>query len=286
MRRRSSRTLLGGLVLVAVLAGCAPPAGTDGDLTDDWGAFAQPEPFVPQVGVCHKLREKNGYLTSYIPMECARPHQTETFHVGTFTGSSADRPTPPGPGSPALRTAFTDCDRQATRFVGADWRGGRLSVEVVPPSPANWAGGGRWYRCDLFVLASLETGSDRDLSTDWAGSLRDALKQPSSLRYDCFTEDRWNGLKPVDCTRPHRFEYVGIWTAPFPTYEFDGNPARVHAQCRSVVADFVGTRNHRMGTSFRPPSEAGWERGDRGVRCLLWSDRKDQTRSLRGTGSR
>jgi hypothetical protein len=41
---------------------------------------------------------------------------------------------------------------------------------------------------------------------------------------------------------------------------------------------------YRTGTTFRPPSAEGWQRGDRGVRCFLWSSDKDLTRSLKQAG--
>ncbi|WP_374709229.1 septum formation family protein [Micromonospora sp. AKA38] len=42
-----------------------------------------------------------------------------------------------------------ECDAKATAFVGGDWRGARLTVQVAPPSPGGWQGGSRWFRCDI-----------------------------------------------------------------------------------------------------------------------------------------
>ncbi|MFG1954510.1 septum formation family protein [Micromonospora sp. NPDC048830] len=90
------------------------------------------------------------------------------------------------------------------------------------------------------------------------------------------------------CTRPHRFEYVGVWTAPYGTYEeVDRSSDTVHRHCREVVAAYTkGTPNAGLargaGTTYRLPSPEAWARGDRGIRCFHWSDDRVRTRSLKG----
>jgi hypothetical protein len=285
---------LGALISV-LLAGCGAPAGADGDLIDDWHALPEAKPFIPEAGVCHLTSEPSSYLSSYAPVDCAKTHQSETVYVGTFTGVDADRQTPPTVGSPALRSVFAECDTKAQQFVGGDWRGARLAVQVVPPSPPGWAGGSRWYRCDIFEVDVLDGSTARkrpdNHGIERTGSLHDALKSPSPLGYGCFNEDQWGSLQPVACDKPHRFEYAGIWTAPDLSYDaFAKDPARVHAECRSVIAGYVhvpddGNMRYRTGTTFRPPSEEWWARGDRGVRCFLWSGDRSLTRSLKAAGA-
>jgi hypothetical protein len=147
------------------------------------------------------MSEPTSYLTSYAPLDCEKPHRIETVHVGLFSGDQANRFSPPPLGSPTMRSAFADCDAKAKQFVGADWRGGRLSVRVVPPGPQGWAGGNRWYRCDMFELDALDGGTSRAHPNDHAiertGSLRNVLTHPSPLAYGCFTEDRWGNLMPA-----------------------------------------------------------------------------------------
>lgn len=283
-----------GVLVGALLTGCGTIAGTDGDLTDDWRGFPDAKPFTPHAGVCHLSAEPTGYLSSYAPLDCEQVHRVETVHVGVFSGADADRISPPPLGSPAMRGAFAECDVKVKQFVGADWRGGRLTVQVVPPSPQGWAGGGRWYRCDMFELDALDGGTARDHPNDHAiertGTLRDVLTRPTPLAYSCFNEDRWGYLRPVACDKPHRFEYVGILTVPDASYaRFETDPNRIHQGCLSVIAAYVNVPDdakmrYRTGTTFRPPSEEAWERGDRGVRCFLWSSDRDLTRSLKGAG--
>jgi hypothetical protein len=281
--------------LVATLvAGCGEPVGTDGDLTDDWAALPAPTPFVPQADVCHPSAEDTGYLSTYTLVDCARVHQAETVYVGRFPAPYADRSTPPGVGSAAVRAAFPTCDAKARQFVGADWRGARMTVRIVFPSPRGWAGGERWFRCDLTVLDQIGGGTvlnhPEDHPVDQVGSLRDILRHPSPLAYTCFTDTKYFRLVPTACGKTHRYEYVGIWTTPLPSLALiTANHARVWSACRSVIAAYVhipddGTMANRAGVDYVPPSPEAWARGDRGVRCLLWSDNRELTRSVKGAG--
>jgi hypothetical protein len=283
-----------GALLMALLPGCGVPGGTDGDLTDDWAALPATHGFDPQPGVCHRGAEKIGYLTSYAPVDCTQSHQAETVHVGVFPPTYADRSSPPVVDSPALRAMFADCDTHARQFVGADWRGARLSVQVVPPSPEGWAGGSRWYRCDLFVLDALDGATGRehpgDTPVDHTGSLRGALTRPSPLSYGCFNENTWYVLIPMACDKPHQFEYVGAWTTPLSSLdEVDKYPDRGYTGCRSVIATYAhlsndATLRYRTGTTFRAPTKEAWARGDRGIRCFIWPYNRTFTRSLKAAG--
>ncbi|MFD1321845.1 septum formation family protein [Micromonospora sonneratiae] len=287
--RRWPGVAVSGILIAALLTGCGGPAGTDSDLTDDWGGLPPAQQFVPQTGVCHPLADRVGYLTSYAPMDCGKTHKAETLYVGQFPAEHANRPTPPAVDSAALRAVFPDCDARAQEFVGADWRGARLTVQVVPPSPAGWAGGSRWYRCDIFVLSAIDTA--REYPADHNGSLRGALRQPSPLSYGCLDADRWGSLWPRACDQTHHFEYVGTWTAPLTSLAvLDDDPGRAHRSCRSVIARYVGVPDdgmmrYRTGTAYRTPSEEAWARGDRGVRCFLYFGDRVLTRSLKGGGA-
>jgi hypothetical protein len=162
---------------------------------------------------------------------------------------------------------------------------------VVTPAPQDWTVGNHWYRCDLYALPSLDGGSARNHPDDQAaertGSLRGVLTTPSPLAYGCFNEDKDGDLWPVSCTKPHRFEYVGIWTALDGKYEaVDRDPKSIFGHCRDVIAAFAkGTANKKLareaGTTYRLPSPEAWERGDRGIRCFYWADERDIPPSLK-----
>ncbi|MGI5523444.1 septum formation family protein [Micromonospora sp. CA-259024] len=289
--RHQGRAALTAAFITMALAGCGTPAGTDGDLSDDWRAMAQAQQFTAQAGECHVIPEPTAYLATQAPVDCAKTHLVETFHVGTFTGELAARPAPPKVGSAAMRPAFADCDARAKEFVGGDWRNGRLSVQVAPTSPAGWTGGSRWYRCDIFELDEVDgANGDSDRAIHRAGTLRNAVGSRSPLLYGCMNEDEWNRLRPAGCTTAHQFEYVGIWTAPDRSYE-DAvrDEDAVHPACRTLVARFAKVPNdaslsYRTGSAYRFPSPELWARGDRGVRCYFWSGGRNLTRSIAGGG--
>ncbi|MFC4019457.1 septum formation family protein [Micromonospora sp. GCM10011542] len=291
--RRQFRAVVAAALITMVLAGCGTPDGTDGDLSDDWRSMPPAQQFAAQAGLCHVSAEASSYLATYSPVDCAKTHLVETFHVGAFTGELAARPIPPKVGSAAMRVAFADCDKKAKEFVGGEWRGARLSMQVAPTSPAGWTGGSRWYRCDLFELDELR-GADggTDTAVQRSGSLRDAVRSGSALTYGCMNEDRWGWLRPAGCTAAHQYEYAGIWTAPDRSYDTAAKDTdSIHAACRTVIARYAkvpvdGKLRYRTGSSFRFPSADAWARGDHGVRCYYWSGGPKVTRSIAGGGTK
>ncbi|MFU8854471.1 septum formation family protein [Micromonospora sp. SL1-18] len=286
--RRAMTTLVAALVAGAVLAGCAATDRLDGDLTDGWGALPAASAFTPASEVCQVADfTPSVALDGYDPVGCDLPHRVETVHVGAFT---VDRPTPPALGSAELRTAFADCDTRANGYVGDNWRAGRLRLAVALPTGLGWAAGSRWYRCDLTELTTVEAAAQVVTRT---GSLRDALKGPSSLRLGCQRtggDARVQTLTPVDCRTPHDAEFVGVWPAPdrpYPTRDADWAP--LYAGCNTVLARYVGVPDDaivrfRSGVVVRPPDSGRWAVGDRGVRCYLWLSDRMVASSLNGAG--
>ncbi|MFR9775564.1 septum formation family protein [Micromonospora sp. MS34] len=193
-----------------------------------------------------------------------------------------------------ITPAFAECDAKATAFVGGDWRGARLAVRVVPPSPDGWAGGARWFKCDLMVQPTVEPrvygGRTHDGVMPYRGTLRDELQGASPLGYGCLTEDKWEELQQTSCTAAHEYEYVGTWMAPDGSYEdADRDVKAIHGRCRTLVARYAHvpidrTLPYRMGTRFQLPATDAWARGDRRIRCFYWSDRRKVNRSIEAGG--
>ncbi|MEH1167482.1 septum formation family protein [Micromonospora sp. CPCC 205539] len=292
MRRQTWAAVTAAFIVVA-LAGCGTPAGTDGDVADDWQPMAQAQQFTPKAGECHVVPEDSGYLTSYAPVDCAKIHLVETFHIGTFTGTNAARTSPPASGSTAMRGAFADCDKQAKQFVGGDWRNARLSLQVTPASPHGWNGGGRWYRCDIFELNEEDGVNNRgDRAMERTGTLRGAAKNGSPLLHGCMTRDKWEFLRAAACTAVHQYEYAGIWNAPDRSFEdATRDEDAIHAKCRTVIARYAkvpvdANLRYRTGSTYVFPSRQLWERGDRGVRCYFYSSGDKIKRSIAGGGSK
>ncbi len=291
MRRWWTATAV-GVTAVLALAGCGGPGGVDRDLSDDWPALPAAKAFVPEAGACHATVQDVGYLSGYNPIDCTVSHRAETLHVGTLTGPDADRSAPPRAGSTGMRTARAECDQQATKAIGADWRSGRVILSVVFPSALAWTGGARWFRCDVSEVASLDDAS----ITPRTATLRGALKPGSPLAFGCFTpklvKDDIEEMRPVACTAKHHAEFVGVYQFPdVPYAQFQRSSERMHKSCRSLVAKYVNVPDnsdmqYRAGTIVYHPLEEEWKNGNRGVQCFLWLSNRALTRSVKGAGSK
>ncbi|GGL13292.1 septum formation family protein [Mangrovihabitans endophyticus] len=275
------------LTVGGVMSGCGAsrPAGTDGDLVDDWPPVPAASPFHPAEGVCHEDVAATESLAEYRPVDCVDLHRSETFHVGA-TGDAA---VPPPSGSAAAREAYADCDRRAGPFLGGPWRDARIALRVVWPSRAAWSGGSRWYRCDA-VQADFD-GRTASRSSSLAGALRDS----SDLRLGCFEpavrKSTVSAMRPVGCGSAHHAEYAGLWTAPEVSYaEVTGDQHRAAAGCRTVIARFTGVPDdddvqYRVGWISYHPTKPEWQQGERRVRCFLWFRERTLTRSLKDAGA-
>lgn len=292
--RRWLRAFALGAVAVLALTGFGGPAGLDGDLVDDWPAMSAPQGFVPESGTCHVHNDPR--LTAYAPVPCESAHGLETMHVGTLTGSHASRERPPTVDS----AARAECDREVSKALGGDWRSGRLTLDVLFPTPQAWQGGARWFRCDVAEIRSVD---------DWAvvtrtGSLTGGLRRGSALAHQCFnpqlTENfsrprlaagDLQGMEAVPCTTGHHAEFVGVYQAPpgtdVRTYGRFSEP--IGRQCRALIARFAKVPNdddlnHRTGMLYWLPNTRSWAAGNRTVQCFLWLDNRELTRSVKGAG--
>ncbi|AGZ44367.1 septum formation family protein [Actinoplanes friuliensis] len=278
------------VLLVALFAaGCSatPPPGTDGDLTDDWAALATPAPFRPAAGQCHEALATTAPVDDYRPVDCAELHVSETFHVGT----AADADVVPAPGSPGAKAAFRECSDVAADFLGGPWRSARVAVQVVWPTRSGWAGGARWFRCDV-TTADLD-GQSR---TSREGSLAGELAGPSPLHLACFDPtvdgETVKTMLPVTCAEPHRAEFAGLWKAPDVAYaKLESDIDRSATGCRSVIARFAALPHnddlqYRSGWISYNPTRTEWLSGERRVRCFIYFAERTFERSLKNAGPR
>jgi putative regulator of septum formation len=277
-----------------LLGGCALRDGVDGELTDGWQAMAEPVGFVPDVGACHAQEyAPESTLNTYSPVDCAEEHVTETVHVAEFGDGSADLAAPPEAGSDEWQTAYSTCDDAADEYLGADFRSARLWLGVVVPSGEAWAGGARWFRCDV-----IEFEGEIEYDFTRSGSLAGALAEDGGeLRLGCFEvavseDDVIERMDPVGCDEAHHAEFVGVWQAPDGDYlagDDEESAERVHSGCREQVAAYVdvpvdGDLPFRTGTIADWMDEEDWGNGDHGFRCYLWLNGDEVTESLEGAG--
>lgn len=290
--RRWLRGLALGAVAALAVTGCSTtPTGTDGDLVDDWATIGAPTAFVPEAGVCHSHAQEVGYRSAYAPVGCDSGHRVETLHVGTLSDAHATGGAPPATDSKAMRAARAECDREARRALGADWRTGRIGMAVVFPSPDAWTGGSRWFRCDVSELRAF----DEPGVVLRTASLRGALAGDSPLRHRCFNPKLKAGditeMVAVSCRKKHTAEFVGVWQAPDTSYAaFRKAGERTHKACLKMVARYAkvpddGNIRYRAGTIYYHPFEREWSSGNRGVQCFLWLSGKKLTRSVKGAGT-
>ncbi|PZM97477.1 MAG: hypothetical protein DIU79_02525 [Actinobacteria bacterium] len=292
MRRVVTAVALGGAAAL-MLAGCGKPAGVDGNLVDDWAAFPTPSSFTPPPATCYAADfADTAYLSAYDPVDCSEEHRVETVHVGTFEGRAAARDKPPRPGSAEFRSAYAECDAKTEEYVGGAWRTARLWMGVALPSEQAWAGGARWFRCDVTEVTNVEDSGD---TATRSSSLRDALKGSSPLRLGCYSvklgrDNTIDTMTATACDKPHNAEFAGVWTAPdipYPRQTSDWD--RFHQACRSVIARYVGLPDdgnliYRTGVISLPGASSDWEAGNRGVRCYLWLSNRTVNTSLKGAG--
>jgi hypothetical protein len=294
MRHRLAILVAFSLVL---LAGCGNPGGVDGDLTNRWDAISAPTSFLPVADTCHLGNfALVGSRTTYDEVDCELKHRTETVYVGTYPSPAADADEPPAEGSAGARDAYRTCDLKTTEYVGGQWRGARIWVGVTHPSTAAWAGGARWFRCDILEISSIEDDGGLVQRT---GSLNGALQEPASpLVLTCYAiQTDANGaigtMPGVSCAGKHNAEFVGIWyasaTAAYPGT--DAQWAAFHTGCRKLIATYVDVPDdadlqYRTGVVSLPGGEDVWALGDHGVRCYLWVDDATLTSSLKGKGAK
>jgi hypothetical protein len=289
MRRGIAAALLLGAVLVTASACTTPPPGTDGDLTNQWGAMVAPTGWEPKAGTCHNEIDDVSVRTTYTVLACTTSHRAETVHIGTFTGAAAGLTAPPKVGSPELAATWAECDAKAIEFLGGDWRGGHLGLRVSVPGGGNWEGGARWFICGLALskfraVPTEETGLQRSIKGEFAGD--------SKLKFSCYDvpEDlNTDGvLKP--CAGPHNTQFAGTFVYTGTYAEMDADEESLHRKCRSVIAGYVGVpdnndMSYRTGTYNIMPSEASFNAGDRSIRCFIWMNKKNLNKSVKGGGN-
>jgi hypothetical protein len=269
--------------MLAALAGCAKlPPGVDGDLTDGWAPMPAAGQFRPADHVCHTEQLRKAPESSYSPVPCTGPHLEETFFLGELTGA-------PARAENAFRPAYQQCAKRATAFLGEDWRLGWVVTQPVLPSDDGWAGGARWYRCDV-----AETSPTDGSLVRRSGGLQGALRPGGRLRMGCIkpTIDavQVTDMRPVACSGGHGAEFAGLWNAPGGSM-VSVTSAQMEKGCHAAIARFAGIPDDgdigaRVGWLSVPPDDTMWEFGDHAYRCFLWLNGETMKGSYRNAGTK
>ena len=299
VRFRRLVTAVAPLAAVVMLAGCTTPAGVDKNLVDEWAMLAAPKVPSPPLGACYDSTVpffETDTLTIFsftAVANCTTAHISETFYVGELNGPAANGSSPPKGAD--LKDAWSKCNTEAQTFLGGDYHDGRLELVVLPPSTTQWAGGGRYFRCDL-----AEVQSDAGKPVSRTSSLKGGLTGDKPIALTCAQETyeadgkTWEDYEPTACTATHNMEYVGTYTSgdrAFPK-NADERRAAMRTGCEALGAKFLGMTqsaldNHQeVGIGFWMVDEENWLRGNRTARCYaMLYDKKSTVRSLKGLGS-
>jgi len=255
-----------------------------------WSAFGPSSPSALPTrasgpGTCHVAADP-GELTATASdtapaVPCDQVHQTETLWTGRVADRLAAEKRRP---NPELINAMLgrSCDDfgRVQAYVGADDHDAQwgIIVEVKVPTPQEWAGGDRTFRCDARPPAR---GFGPPAAT---GTLRDVLRRNDSAMFR-LCESRGAA---VTCDQPHDREAVT------PSVSLDGptwpgdqalRTAAVTA-CSPMVEAYLGrplaSRPELVVTADVPDRNA-WDAGTRNAACWVGSSGSTlATGTLRG----
>ena len=284
--------------VLGLLGGCAvTPAGVDKDLVDDWGRLAEAKVPEPAAGDCwtSDLGQLDDVLAApgrVLQGPCDFSHAFETVHVGHFTGTAASGGVPPS--RDEMADAYAECDAKAKEFLGGAWQTGRLHLLLAAPSSAQWAGGARFYRCDVGALRTEAGYLEPRKET-----LKGGLAAGSPLLLGCGNQvaaakNEWSDITPSACTSAHDTEFVGVVTAKTPTYPADDKAfqAAFDDPCEAALLAYTGMSPGQfakeLNLNFGYWSTGGqqeWKGGNHTARCYAMIDKKKLSRSVKGNGN-
>ena len=215
---------------------------------------------VPKAGQCYRysVRQAAASSSPTAPVACTAPHTAWTYYVGTFTGRAA-RVT--SPTSLTLdRPAMAACYAKRAAVFGGAVHLTRLQFAWFLPTPAQWARGARFFRCD--AVAELGRASYALLPP----RLPSVLATPAGLESLRACARAATGVR-VPCTLSHDARAVSWLRLASPTTPYPG-PAAIEAlvrsRCTAALAALPGAPTLAWYTW---PMAGSWSAGHRVVTC-------------------
>jgi hypothetical protein len=287
MRRGRAATGLVAVATAVVVAssGCSTgPTVGDGLLGSDWAVLPEPVVPTPAAGVCTlgigESAEWTMNFASAPDIGCAEEHDAETVHIGTLPGGGEDAGSePPELGDELFRDAYADCVGAADSFLGGDFHTARVFLIPVLPNVRQWAGGARWYRCELIEISNANGTVVRR-----KGSLRDGLKGARPMAIGCGNElrdsqddSRIEEVAFVGCQTRHDVEMTGIYTAPDGPYPgHEQSHTKALDACFGIGAKYLGMTRAALDRTggiswlaWHSGGEAAWVAGERTFWCFM-----------------
>ena len=284
-----------------VLAACSVPPGADGKLFDDWGPLGEAKVAVPVAGQCFTSSTSNAFRLEVSTFDaansCSVDHAVELAHVGEITGADANGDSVPTSDSPAGKAAYSGCATAVQEFLGAAWQTGRVHLLVGLPSEKQWAGGARYYRCDL-----VEISDEAGKVVTRKESLRDGLRGERAIALSCVndfgdSDESVDGIDFIACTGKHTAEFSGVFTVTPANRAYPGDDKLsdiVLDGCEQLAAKYLGLPNTNipegLGWFSLGTSQDDWGQGNQSVRCYVGVfDRKRPIRAgatIKGLGNK
>lgn len=258
------RGLVAALVVVLVVTGCGAdadkgggsdksPSGSKSGDADPGNDEPAPDPGFQAavVGECHRMTpaQSRASVSTSPRVNCKGNHNTVVAYVGYL------------PREVTPKTALAQRRRLGQRFCEPAYRkvvGGTLTDRATSiltwtlftPGQAQLERGARWVRCDVLArsgkqLVPLPTGQP-------------LLQQgvPEQLR---ICQD--NAGVDISCSRPHAYRVEAVYRVVGNAYpDAQGYTPVARDRCKELTGTFGGF--------WQPPSQAGWQAGDRFIRCL------------------
>lgn len=205
----------------------------------------------PRAGQCFQMTPAQSRASVAIgpKVGCKRPHNTVVAYVGYL----ARAVTPKSPLAKRRALGNRLCEPAYSRLVGgtpADRATSILTWTLFTPDQAQLERGARWVRCDVLARSLNE------LIPLPPGKPLLAAGVPEQLRV-CQNE----AGADISCSRPHAFRVDAVYPAFGEAYpESSAYTATARALCKQLT--------NQDGGYWQPPSQQGWQAGDRFIRCL------------------
>ncbi len=256
--------LIAALAVLVLLTGCG---GTDGDTTGgskpagtptgsatSRSTRAAPDPGfqAPRIGTCTRMTYVQSRASVAAPGQarCRGRHTTVVSRI-VFLPEAVSAATPVARRDALGQRYCAPAYRQLVGGTLADRATSLLTWTLFTPNELQLARGARWLRCEVLArsghqLVPLPLG-------------RPILGKgvPENLRI-CQTTLGAD----VSCARPHAFRVEAVFRAVGEAYPDAGAfTPTARDRCQQLVGSYGGY--------WQPPSRAGWDTGDRFIRCLV-----------------
>ncbi len=251
------------LALVLLVSGCGgtkddPKAEDKGSSTDDGDSGSgddepAPDPGyqAPKQGECYRMTgaQSRASVSTARPVGCQAEHTSVVAYVGFVPRAVS----PKTPLAQRRNLGRRLCEPAYRRMVGgtlADRATSILTWTMFTPGQDQLERGARWVRCDVIAR------SGNRLVT--LPNLQPLLKAgvPDPLRI-CQNEA---GID-ISCSGEYAFKVEAVYRAAGNGYP---DPVAYTPLARNRCKELMGA----YGGFWQPPSRAGWQAGDRFIRCL------------------